>query len=136
MIGNKQNLVKDGMKTKVKKVLVVDDDPVLVRLVKEILKSQGFTVETAKDGIDAMVMVKKDKPDLIVLDIMMPELNGYDVLRALKFTDDFKDIPVLLLTAREQELDKRIGDMMGIDYLQKPVHRESFLEKINKMFRS
>lgn len=124
------------MKTKVKKVLVVDDDPVLVRLVKEILKSQGFTVETAKDGIDAMVMVKKDKPDLIVLDIMMPELNGYDVLRALKFTDDFKDIPVLLLTAREQELDKRIGDMMGIDYLQKPVHRESFLEKINKMFRS
>ncbi len=124
------------MKTKVRKVLVVDDDPVLVRLVKEILKSQGFTVETAKDGIDAMVMVKKDKPDLIVLDIMMPELNGYDVLRALKFTDDFKDIPVLLLTAREQELDKRIGDMMGIDYLQKPVHRESFLEKINKMFRS
>jgi DNA-binding response OmpR family regulator len=124
------------MKTKVKKVLVVDDDPVLVRLVKEILKSQGFTVETAKDGIDAMVMVKKEKPDLIVLDIMMPELNGYDVLRALKFTDDFKEIPVLLLTAREQELDKRIGDMMGIDYLQKPVHRESFLGKINKMFRS
>lgn len=124
------------MESKVRKVLVVDDDPVLVRMVKEILKSQGFAVETAKDGIDALVMVKKDKPDLIVLDIMMPEMNGYDVLRALKFTDGLKEIPVLLLTAREQELDKRIGDMMGIEYLQKPVHRESFLEKINKLFKS
>lgn len=124
------------MKTKVKKVLVVDDDPVLLRLVKEILKIQGFSVETAKDGIDAMVMVKKDKPDLIILDIIMPELNGYDVLRALKFSDEFKHIPVLLLTAREQELDKRIGDMMGIGYLQKPVQRDSFLEKVNMMLKA
>lgn len=123
------------MKPKVRKVLVVDDDPVLVRLVKELLKNQGFVVETAKDGIDAMVMVKKEKPDLIVLDIMMPELNGYDVLRALKFTDEYKDIPVLLLTAREQELDKRIGEMMGIDYLQKPVQREALVEKIKKIFK-
>lgn len=123
------------MKPKVRKVLVVDDDPVLVRLVKELLKNQGFVVETARDGIDAMVMVKKEKPDLIVLDIMMPELNGYDVLRALKFTDEYKDIPVLLLTAREQELDKRIGEMMGIDYLQKPVQREALVEKIKKIFK-
>lgn len=124
------------MKTKEKKVLVVDDDPVVVRLVKELLKSQGFQVESAKDGIDAMVIVKKEKPDLIVLDIMMPELNGYDVLRTLKFTDEYKEIPVLLLTAREQELDKRIGEMMGIDYLQKPVNRELFLEKINKALKA
>ena len=120
------------MKTKVKKILVVDDDPVVIRLVKELLKSQGFSVDTAKDGIDAMVMVQKEKPDLIVLDIMMPELNGYEVLRTLKFHDDYKTIPVLLLTAREQELDKRIGQMMGIDYMQKPVDREVFLEKIQK----
>ena len=124
------------MKTKVKKVLVVDDDPVVIRLVKELLKTQGYVVETAKDGIDAMVVVKKEKPDLIVLDIMMPELNGYDVLRTLKFTDEFKEIPVLLLTAREQELDKRIGEMMGIEYIQKPVNREAFLEKIDKIFQS
>ena len=122
------------MKTKVKKVLVVDDDPVVVRLVKEFLKTQGYLVETAKDGIDAMILVKKEIPDLIVLDIMMPELNGYDVLRTLKFTDEYKEIPVLLLTAREQELDTRIGEMMGIEYLQKPVNREAFLEKVKKMF--
>lgn len=120
------------MKAKVRKILVVDDDPVVTRLVKELLKIQGFTVETAKDGIDAMIMVKKEKPDLIVLDIMMPELNGYEVLRALKFSDEYKSIPVILLTAREQELDKRIGQMMDIDYLQKPLDREAFLEKIQK----
>jgi DNA-binding response OmpR family regulator len=123
------------MKAKDKRVLVVDDDPVVIRLVKELLKSQGYQVESARDGIDAMVMVKKEKPDLIVLDIMMPELNGYDVLRTLKFTDEYKEIPVLLLTAREQELDKRIGEMMGIDYLQKPVNREAFIEKINKALK-
>ncbi len=120
------------MKTKVRKILVVDDDPLVTRLVKELLKIQGFAVETAKDGIDAMIMVKKEKPDLIVLDIMMPELNGYEVLRALKFSDEYKSIPVILLTAREEELDKRIGQMMDIDYLQKPLNREAFLEKIQK----
>lgn len=123
------------MKAKNKKVLVVDDDPVVIRLVKEILKNIGYEVETAKDGIDAMVLVQKEKPDLIVLDIMMPELNGYDVLRTLKFTDEYKEIPVLLLTAREQELDRRIGEMMGIDYLQKPVNREAFIERIQKIIQ-
>lgn len=120
------------MKAKVKKVLVVDDDPLLIRLVKEILKSQGYAVETAKDGIDAMIMVKNNKPDLIILDIMMPELNGYDVLKTLKFNEDYKKIPVILLTAREQELDKRISTMMGIDYLQKPLDRELFLNKVQQ----
>jgi len=120
------------VKAKVKKVLVVDDDPLLIRLVKEILKSQGYAVETAKDGIDAMIMVKNNKPDLIILDIMMPELNGYDVLKTLKFNEDYKKIPVILLTAREQELDKRISTMMGIDYLQKPLDRELFLNKVQQ----
>ena len=120
------------MKPKVKKVLVVDDDPVVIRLVKEILKTQGYLVETAKDGIDAMIMVKNDRPDLIILDIMMPELNGYDVLKTLKFTEEYKKIPVILLTAREQELDKRISQMMGIDYLQKPLDREVFLNKVQQ----
>ncbi len=119
-------------KSKVKKVLVVDDDPVVIRLVKELLKAQGFAVETAKDGIDAMIMVQKNKPDLIILDIMMPELNGYDVLKTLKFQEEYKKIPIILLTAREQELDKRISQMMGIDYLQKPLDRELFLNKVQQ----
>jgi DNA-binding response OmpR family regulator len=124
------------LKAKAKKVLVVDDDPLVIRLVKELLKTNGYVVETAKDGIDAMIMVKNIKPDLIVLDIMMPELNGYDVLKTLKFQEEYKKIPVILLTAREQELDKRISTMMGIDYLQKPLDRELFLNKVQQAVHS
>ncbi len=120
------------MKAKAKKVLVVDDDPVVIRLVKELLKIQGYLVETAKDGIDAMIMVQKSKPDLIILDVMMPELNGYDVLKTLKFQEEYKKIPIILLTAREQELDQRLSQMMGIDYLQKPLDRELFLTKVQQ----
>jgi DNA-binding response OmpR family regulator len=125
-------LSEEPLKSKAKKVLVVDDDPVVIRLVKELLKAQGFLVETAKDGIDAMLMVQNNKPDLIILDIMMPELNGYDVLKTLKFNEDYKKIPIILLTSREQELDKRISQMMGIDYLQKPLDREIFLNKVQQ----
>ena len=115
-------------------VLVVDDTAENLDLLSEILGSE-YRVRVATNGEKALRIIYSDEPpDLILLDIMMPELNGYDVLRTLKFTDEYKDIPVLLLTAREQELDKRIGEMMGIDYLQKPVNREAFLEKIQNIF--
>ena len=121
------------MSTKSKKILVVDDDPGVVKLVSELLKTRGFAVLTAVDGIDCMVMVKKEKPDLIVLDIMMPEINGYDVCHNIKFNKELKEIPILLLTARDQELDPRIGEMMGIEYMHKPLDRELMFEKINQL---
>ena len=116
-----------------KKILVVDDDPIVLKLVEEVLKLNGFDVVTAKDGLDCMVMVKKEKPDLIVLDIMMPEINGYDVCRNLKFDDGYKNIPIIILTSRRRELDPRIGTMMGIDYMSKPLDREVFLNKIQRL---
>ena len=118
---------------KPKKILVVDDDPGLIKLVAELLKSKAFDVVTAADGLDCMVMVKKEKPDLIVLDIMMPEINGYNVCRNIKFDKEFKETPILLLTSRDQELDPNIGQMMNIDYLHKPLNRELFFEKINQL---
>ena len=121
------------MSTKSKKILVVDDDPVVIKLVSELLKTKGFDVVTAVDGIDCMVLVKKEKPDLIVLDIMMPEINGYDVCHTIKFNRDYKEIPILLLTVRDQELDPRIGEMMGIEYMQKPLDRELLFEKISQL---
>ena len=117
-----------------KRILVVDDDPSIVKLVKNILETEGFEVDTAADGIDALVKVKETKPHLIVLDIMMPELNGYDVCHKIKFDSPYKDIPILLLTSRDQEIDSRIGGMMGIKYLQKPLKRESFLTEIRSIF--
>jgi len=115
-----------------KKILVVDDDPSITTLLEVLLSNQGYNVTVVHDGLDGMVQVRKNSPDLIILDIMMPEINGYDVCRDLKFDARFKHIPIILLTAREQELDPRIGQLMGIDYMHKPIDSKFLIEKIQK----
>lgn len=116
-----------------KKILVVDDDPTLRKIVSETLRREGYEVSVAKDGIDAMVLLKQDKPDLLVLDVMMPELNGYDVCQNLKFNEKYKDIPILLFTTREQEIDPRISGMMGIGYLNKTSSPGEVIATVQKM---
>ena len=118
-----------------KKILVVDDDHAVTTLIESLLRSHGYTVFVAYDGLDGMVQVRKNVPDLIVLDIMMPEINGYDVCRDLKFDERFKHIPIIVSTSRDQELDPRIGKLMGIDYLQKPIDSKLLLEKIQKALK-
>jgi len=118
-----------------KKILVVDDDKAITMLLEGMLVSHGYTVLLAHDGLDGMVQVRKLIPDLIILDIMMPEINGYDVCSNLKFDERFKHIPIIVLTAREQELDPRIGQLMGIDYMHKPIDSKILLEKIQKALK-
>ena len=101
----------------------MDDDKAVTALLEGLLSSHGYTVLVAHDGLDGMVQVRKNVPDLIILDIMMPEINGYDVCSNLKFDERFKHIPIIVLTSREQELDPRIGQLMGIDYMHK-AHRQ------------
>ena len=113
-----------------KKILVVDDDPTVQKSVSEVLKRRGFDVTVAKDGIDAMVAIKQSKPDVLILDIMMPNFNGYDVCHSLKFDPKFKDLPIIILTAREQELDPRLGNLMGIGYLHKSSTPQELVDKI------
>ncbi|MBF0122104.1 MAG: response regulator [Candidatus Omnitrophica bacterium] len=116
-----------------KKILIVDDDPTVQKLVSSILAAEGYDVAIAKDGIDAMVALKKEKPDLLVLDIMMPEFNGYDVCHAIKFDPVLKDLPIVILTQREKELDSRLGVLMGIEYLHKPVSPKELVAMISGM---
>ena len=113
-----------------KKILVVDDDRAITALLQGLLTSQGYEVSVAYDGLDGMLQVKKSIPDLIILDIMMPEINGYDVCSNLKFEEKFKHIPIIVLTSRQQELDPRIGKLMGIGYMQKPLDSKVLLEEI------
>lgn len=80
-----------------------------------------------------MIAARKCHPDLIVLDIMMPELNGYDVCRTLKMDATLKDIPIILLTTRDQEIDPRILGLMGIEYLHKTCKPQDLLVKIEKI---
>jgi len=118
-----------------KKILVVDDDKAVTTLLEGLLSGQGYAVSVAHDGLDGMVQVRKIVPDLIILDIMMPEINGYDVCSNLKFDERFKQIPIIVLTSRQQELDPRIGQLMGIDYMQKPIDSKILLEKVQRILK-
>ncbi len=113
-----------------KKILVVDDDASTVKLVGTVLTSHGYVVSTAVDGLDALVKIKNETPDLVVLDIMMPEINGYDVCYQLRFNKDFEKTPIVLITSRPQELDDELGRKSDIEYVPKPVNSKLLLEKI------
>lgn len=98
-----------------KSVLLADDDLTLREMYSERLKSAGFTVEAAKDGEEALAKAKDLHPNIILLDIMMPKMNGLDVLKQLKAADDTKSIPVIVLTALIQDRDKMESITSGAD---------------------
>jgi twitching motility two-component system response regulator PilH len=114
------------------KILVVDDDPTIRKLISELLLREGYEVAVAKDGIDAMVFLKKEKPDLLVLDIMMPEFNGYDVCYHLKNSPQTKDLAIIILTSRDEEIDPRLGHLMGVGYLHKSAPPSALLAMVRK----
>lgn len=116
-----------------KKILTVDDDPTVTKLVGSILTANGYEVISASDGLEALAKIKKEQPDLVVLDVVMPEINGYDVCYQLRFNKDFEKVPIILLTSREQELDHTLAERSNIEYLQKPVHAKSFLQKVEQL---
>lgn len=117
-----------------KKILLVDDERDLVDTVSFRLKASGYEVIPAYDGKEALDKVKKDKPDLIILDLMLPKIDGYKVCRMLKFDEKYKRIPVLMFTARAQESDKELGMQVGADeYITKPFDAGVLLAKIKEL---
>ncbi|MTI82005.1 MAG: response regulator transcription factor [Firmicutes bacterium] len=100
------------------KILTVDDDPKVLKVLEHSLKREGFNVIQAESGLDALTRVKEANPDLVLLDLMMPEIDGFETLRKLR---EFSNIPVIILTARDEEVDKVVGFRMGADdYQVKP----------------
>jgi DNA-binding response OmpR family regulator len=119
------------MAEKSKKILVVDDEPDVASLLTLLLKSQGYNVIAAGDGQEALELARKQSPDLILLDIMLPRMDGYKVARMLKFDENFSHIPIIMLTAKIQEKDKETGLEMGANaYVTKPFDTEQLLKKI------
>jgi two-component system alkaline phosphatase synthesis response regulator PhoP len=114
-----------------KKILVVDDEPDLVETVRYPLEMEGYQVLVAYNGEDALNQARKDSPDLIILDLMLPKLDGYKVCRLLKFDERYKHIPVLMLTAKTQEKDRLLGKETGADeYMTKPFDIDKLLERV------
>lgn len=113
-------------------VLIADDESDIVETLQFMLESEGFEVLTAYDGEEALKLARTAFPDIILLDVMMPKINGYKVSRLLKFDKKFQNIPILMITARSQEEDKLIGEETGADeYITKPFEITQVIDLIN-----
>jgi two-component system alkaline phosphatase synthesis response regulator PhoP/two-component system response regulator VicR len=120
-----------------KKILAVDDERHIVRLVEVNLQRAGYEVVTAYDGREALEKVKSENPDLVVLDVMMPYMDGFEVLKHLKAEPETAEIPVIMLTAKAQDADVFRGWQSGVDcYLTKPFNPLELLTFVKRIFDS
>ena len=114
------------------RILVVDDEIYIVHILDFSLGMEGYEVVTALDGEQALEKARAEKPDLIVLDIMMPKLDGYETCKRLKADATTKDIPVILLSAKGRNVDQKVGFEVGADdYITKPFSPRKLVERIN-----
>ena len=117
-----------------KRILLVDDEPHLLLLVEARLKAAGYEVLTASNGQTALEMAKKESPDLMILDLMLPKMDGYKVCGLLKKDVRYSKIPILLFSARAQQEDRKLGEEVGADaYLTKPFEPKALLAKIEEL---
>ncbi|MCP4137590.1 MAG: diguanylate cyclase [bacterium] len=128
-----QDNLKDLLTVSIKgTVLVVDDNLDFLRLMAAILSEAGYTVLKASGGSQALAVIKDEHPDLVLLDIMMPEIDGYEVCRRLKTNSETRDIPVIFLSARQQVKDKvKAFNTGGVDFIVKPFHAEELLARVH-----
>jgi len=124
-----------GMQVK-QTVLVVDDDREIVRLVRAYLEQAGFNVLTAYDGETALHMVRRERPALVVLDLMLPDRDGWDITRILRGDNSLRATPIIMLTARVEDTDKIIGLELGADdYITKPFNPREVVARVRSVLR-
>ncbi len=117
-----------------KKVLICDDEPYILESVKHVVSKEGYDVLTAEDGISSLDLARKEKPDLMILDIMMPGKSGYEVCRSVKEDPDTRDIFIIMLTARGQEVDEKMGIEAGADeYMTKPFSPRRLRQRLHEI---
>jgi len=116
-----------------KKVLVVDDEPDTLELVKLVLESGGFTTILAKNGKEALGIIEDSKPDAVLLDIMMPDMDGWEVFRKIK--ERYEGIPIAILTAKAQNIDRLLGlHVLKVDdYITKPFGKNELIDRVRKL---
>jgi len=116
------------------RILVVDDEIYIVHILDFSLGMEGYEVVTALDGEQALEKARSEKPDLIVLDIMMPKLDGYETCKMLKAEAETRNIPVILLSAKGRNVDQKVGFEVGADdYITKPFSPRKLVERINSI---
>ncbi len=116
-----------------KKILIVDDEQDIVETLKFMLEAQGYVCFCAYDGETGLNMAKELLPDLMILDVMMPKINGYKISRLLKYDTKYKDIPIIMVTARSQDDDRAIGEETGVnEYITKPFELDDVIAKVKE----
>lgn len=119
-----------------KRILIIDDEPDLVKMIEVRLKQSGREVLIAQDGQEGLAIARRERPDLILLDLMLPKMDGYKVCRMLKFDKKYKNIPIVMLTARGQEADRALALEAGADaYITKPYQHDVVLAKIAELLK-
>jgi DNA-binding response OmpR family regulator len=125
------------------KILVIDDDPDILDAITMILESQGYQVSTARDGIEGLATLKAENPDLMILDLMMPKMDGFAVCKELQDPrwSKYKDIPILILTSVREEASRRRYELeTGLeldvdDYIEKPMSPDVLLERVSRLIK-
>lgn len=119
-----------------KRILIVDDEPQMVDMLKIRLEASGYEIITAYDGQEGLEKARKEKPDLMILDLMLPKMDGYKVCGLLKKDARFAKIPIIIFTARAQQEDMALGEEMGANaYITKPFDSQVLLAKIAELIR-
>lgn len=118
------------------KVVVIDDEPFILMMIEDKLKKAGIDVVTLRESRNAVSVIREQKPDLVILDWMMPEISGLELCRILKADAELQDIPVYMLTAKGQDADKQLGLQCGAAmYITKPFSPKALLELVNNAVR-
>ncbi len=119
-----------------KRILIVDDEEDILSVLKFRLEANNYEVLTASDGQEGLNKARTERPDLLILDLMLPKLDGYKVCRMLKFDEIYKTIPIIMFTAKALQKDEELGKEMGADaYIAKPFEPEILLEKIRQLLK-
>ena len=118
------------------KILVVDDEIHIIKIIAYKMRSAGYEVVSARDGVEALEQVRAGRPDLVLLDVMMPRMDGFQTLEALKADPATRDIPVFLLTVKSKDTDRQRGYQLGAeDYLTKPFSPNKLLERVDQALK-
>jgi len=125
------------MNAKLKCILCIEDEPEMIDLIRLILGRRGFEVKGANGGIQGLEMIQKEKPDLVLLDLMMPDMDGWEVYQQIKASEKTKNIPVIVVTAKAQSIDKVLGLHIAKvdDYIAKPFNPQELLASVEKVIQ-
>jgi two-component system, OmpR family, response regulator VicR len=125
------------MTTNLKCILCVEDEPEMIDLIRLILGRRGFEVKGATGGVEGLKMVREQHPDLVLLDLMMPDMDGWEVYQQIKADEKTRDIPVIVVTAKAQSIDKVLGLHIAKvdDYIAKPFSPQDLLNSVEKVLQ-